>query len=115
MPERLRRWGFRGLVAVLLLLAAYYVVFGGVYSVFDMHAMRGEREDLVDRLDSLIVRTDSLTQRGDSLETDRLSIERVGREKHGLIRDGEVVVRFHSVSGEDETESAWKSGKNGEN
>ncbi len=114
MPERLRRWGFRGLVVVLLMLAAYYIVFGGVYSVFDMRAMRGERRDLVDRLDSLIVRTDSLAQRGDSLETDRLSIERVGREKHGLIRDGEVVVRFHQVAAEDEAQSTGKSGKNEE-
>jgi len=114
MPERFRRWGFRGLVVGLLLLAAYYVVFGGVYSVFDLRAMRGEREDLVDRLDSLISRTDSLVQRGDSLETDRLSIERVGREEHGLIRDGEVVVRFHPVAGEDAARSTEKSGEKDE-
>jgi len=97
MREPVRRWGFRLLVAGLLLLAGYYVLFGGVYSVFDIRDLEGERADVVRRLDSLIVRTDSLTQRGDSLESDPLSIERVAREEHGLIRDGEVAVRFHPV------------------
>jgi cell division protein FtsB len=97
MSERVRRWGFRGLVAGLLLLAGYYALFGGVYSVFDMRAMRSQRADLVERLDSLIMRTDSLVQRGDSLATDPLAIERTAREEHGLIGEDEIVVRFHPV------------------
>lgn len=101
MPERLRRWGFRGLVAGLLLLAGYYALFGGVYSVFDMREMRAERRALVSRLDSLIARTDSLVQRGDSLASDPLAIEREAREEHGLIKDGEVVFRFHPQDGEE--------------
>jgi cell division protein FtsB len=100
MREPLKRWGFRGLMAGLFLLAGYYAVFGGVYSVFDVQGMRAEREDMVDRLDSLIVLTDSLAHRADSLESDELAIERVAREQHGLIRDGEVLVRFRPVEGE---------------
>lgn len=95
MSERWRRWGFRGLVAAMLLLGGYYALFGGVYSVFDMRAMRAERAELVRRLDSLIARTDSLAQRGDSLEADPLAIEREAREEHGMIGEDEVVVRFH--------------------
>jgi len=105
MSERVRRWGFRGLVAGLLLLAGYYALFGGVYSVFDMRGMRAERADFVDRLDSLIVRTDSLVQRGDSLATDPLAIERTAREEHGLIGEGEVVVRFHSVEDDEDPDA----------
>ncbi|MDP2471637.1 MAG: septum formation initiator family protein [Candidatus Palauibacterales bacterium] len=100
MSERVRRWGFRGLVTGLLLLAGYYALFGGVYSVFDMRGMHAEREDLVDRLDSLIARTDSLAQRGDSLESDPLAIERTAREEQGMIKEGEVVVRFHPADPE---------------
>ena len=84
-------------MAALLLLAGHYLFFGGVYSVFDIQGMEDDREDVVSRIDSLIARTDSLSQRGDSLEVDALSIERTAREKHGMIRDGEVIVRFHSV------------------
>ena len=104
MSERFRRWGFRGLVAGLLVLAGYYALFGGVYSVFDMRKMRAERAELVDQLDSLIARTDSLAQRGDSLETDPLAIERAAREEQGLIKEGEVVVRFHPAAEEGDSE-----------
>ena len=104
MSERFRRWGFRGLVAGMLVLAGYYALFGGVYSVFDMLKMRAERAELVDQLDSLIARTDSLAQRGDSLETDPLAIERAAREEQGLIREGEVVVRFHPATEESDSE-----------
>lgn len=93
------------MVAGLLLLAGYYALFGGVYSVFDMRAMRAERAALVERLDSLIMRTDSLTQRGDSLATDPLAIERAAREEHGMIGEGEVVVRFHPAEDEEDPES----------
>jgi len=99
MSERWRRWGFRALVGGMLLLGAYYALFGGVYSVFDMRDMRAERAALVERLDSLIARTDSLAQRGDSLESDPLAIEREAREEHGLIGENEVVVRFHPAEG----------------
>ncbi len=105
MSERVRRWGFRGLVAGLLLLAGYYALFGGVYSVFDMRGMRAERKALVSRLDSLIARTDSLAQRGDSLASDPLAIEREAREEHGLIKDGEIVFRFHPREAEGEQEA----------
>jgi len=89
-------------VAAFFVLAGYYALFGGVYSVFDIREMRGERAVLVERLDSLIARTDSLEQRADSLETDSLAIERAAREEHGLVKPGEVVVRFIPVEEGDE-------------
>jgi cell division protein FtsB len=114
MRESFRRWGFRGLLGGLLLLAGYYLVFGGVYSVFDMRKMRGEREAVVKRLDSLIASTDSLTQRGDSLAKDDLAIERAAREEHGLIREGEVLVRFHPVEEDEDGDKAESGGNSGE-
>jgi cell division protein FtsB len=90
------------MLLTLLAGAAYYLVFGGVYSVFDLRALKKQRLEAVQRIDSLISRTDSLAQRGDSLASDPMAIERTAREEYGLIRDGEVLVRFREVDGEDE-------------
>jgi cell division protein FtsB len=103
MSERVDRIGFRGLVVALWLGTAYYLVFGGVYSVFDMQELGTQRNAANVRIDSLIARTDSLIHRGDSLTTMPAAIERVAREKFGLIRDGELLVRFRSPSPDSET------------
>jgi cell division protein FtsB len=106
MREPMRRYAFRVTLAVLWLGAGYYLLFGGVYSVFDIQELRTERRNAVERLDSLIAATDSLVQRGDSLVGDSLAIERTAREEYGLIRDGEVLVRFRPAAEEDEGSQA---------
>jgi len=102
MSERVDRIGFRGLVVALWVGTAYYLVFGGVYSVFDMQELGTQREAANVRIDSLIARTDSLIHRGDSLATMPAAIERVAREEFGLIRDGELLVRFRSPAKDSE-------------
>jgi hypothetical protein len=94
MRERLRRWGFRAFVGLLVGIGAYYATFGGVYSVLDMQAMDHDRHVLQDSVFRLETVTDSLVQRGDSLVADPVAIERVAREEHGYLRDGELRVRF---------------------
>lgn len=94
MHERLRRWGFRAAIGFLVGVGLYYATFGGVYSAFDLRAMRQDKiafQDSVFRLETV---TDSLVQKGDSLISDPAAIERVAREEHGFIRDGELRVRF---------------------
>ena len=94
MRERLRRWGFRAALALLAGVGAYYATFGGVYSAFDIRAMQRDKLVLQDSVFRLETVTDSLVQRGDSLVSDSAAIERVAREEHGYIRDGELRVRF---------------------
>ncbi len=94
VPERLRRLAFRGGLATLWIAAAYYLIFGGVYSVFDLRVLETEKQEAMQRLDSLISITDSLVLLGDSLTDDPVAIERVARE-YGLVRDGEELYRFH--------------------
>jgi len=82
------------LVPGLLVVAVYYAVFGGEYSVFDLHgtrvALEGERVTLIE-LQSQI---DSLVAWSDSLRNDSQTIERVARERFGMIREGETLYRF---------------------
>ncbi|HSM09490.1 MAG TPA: septum formation initiator family protein [Gemmatimonadota bacterium] len=94
MRERLKRWGFRAFAGLLVGVGAYYATFGGVYSAFDIRAMEHDREVLQDSVFRLETVTDSLVQRGDSLVVDPVAIERVAREEHGYLRDGELRVRF---------------------
>jgi len=94
MHERLKRWGYRAAVGGALAVGGYYATFGGVYSAFDIRDMEHDREVLQDSVFRLETVTDSLVQRGDSLVADPVAIERVAREEHGYIRDGELRVRF---------------------
>ena len=94
MRESVRRVGFRGALALLWSATAYYLLFGGMYSVLDVRAMERSRDEALARIDRLVARTDSLVHRGDSLEAVPAAIERVAREEFGLVRDGEILVRF---------------------
>lgn len=84
----------RVLLPAALLLAGYYVFFGGEYSVLELRRARAETEVARARLDSLERLNDSLRARADSLETDLLTLERIAREEYGMIREGETLYRF---------------------
>jgi len=84
----------RVIVPGLLLVAVYYALFGGEYSVFELDAARAavetERVHLVD----VRFQIDSLGAWADSLRVDSATIERIARERFGMIRDGETLYRF---------------------
>jgi len=78
----------------VLLVAAYYAVFGGEHSLLDVRRTHAELAVAAAELDRLRVANDSLKALADSLETDPAMLERLARERFGLIRDGEVLYRF---------------------
>jgi cell division protein FtsB len=80
--------------SALLVGAAYFAVFGGEYGLFELHGVRGELELESARLDSARAELARLQARADSLERDSATIERLARERHGLIRPGEKLFRF---------------------
>ena len=82
----------------LLLLAAYYAVFGGEYSIFEVRRARAEVEQARTELAELELRIDSLRARADSLENDDATLERIARERFGMIREGETLYRFAEPS-----------------
>lgn len=94
-PAERRRRRF-GRIALALVAGAgiYYALFGGEYSVFDV--MRLEKRAVAEqaRLDSLRLEVARLEARADSLENDSATIERIARERYGLIRPGERLYRF---------------------
>lgn len=92
---------------VLLGLAGYYALFGGEYSVFEVRSARRAAEAERSELAELRREVDSLRGRVDSLTADSAALERLAREKFGMVRDGEVIYRFaepDSAEGSDEGE-----------
>ena len=84
----------QAVVPVLLAVAAYFAVFGGEYSVFEVRAARAAMEDERQRLVVVRAEIDSLTALADSLTNDPVTIERIAREEFGMIREGETLYRF---------------------
>lgn len=84
----------RALVPLMVLIAVYYAVFGGEYSIFELRAARTAVERERAELARLQREIDSLRAWVDSLESDSATIERIAREEFGMIREGETLYRF---------------------
>ena len=84
----------KALLPASLLLALYWAVFGGEHSVLDVRRTRIELAAETAEVARLRAANDSLRALVDSLETDPVVLERLARERFGLIRDGEVLYRF---------------------
>ena len=78
----------------LLALAAYYALWGGEYSAFDLRRLQRERADERARLAVLRHEVDSLRLVARRLESDPAALERIARERFGMIREGELLYRF---------------------
>jgi len=78
---------------VLLGLAGYYAVFGGEYSLLELRRARQEIEAKEMELNELRAEVEYLRARADSLENDSATLERIARERFGMIREGEVLYR----------------------
>ena len=78
----------------LIVCAAYFTFFGGDYGMFELRRVRHERALEEQRAEQVRTDVERLRARRDSLLDDSATIERVARERYGLIRDGERLYRF---------------------
>lgn len=86
--------GWRLILTALVGLALYYAFFGGEYSVFELSRARSDQVRAREELARLRSENDSLRAWVDSLENDSATLERLARERFGMIRPGEVLYRF---------------------
>ena len=89
--------GRRLLAGAALALAGYYAVWGGEYTLLDLLRLRRDRTAAQAALADTRREVDSLRARAARLESDPATIERVARERFGMIRDGETLYRFVPV------------------
>jgi cell division protein FtsB len=79
--------------------AAYYAFFGGEYSLMEARKLERERGIEQQRLVETRREVTSLRARTDSLHHDSATLERIAREKYGLIKEGERLYRFVDSAG----------------
>ncbi|HEX5725414.1 MAG TPA: septum formation initiator family protein [Longimicrobiaceae bacterium] len=89
--------GRRLLMAAGLAVAGYYALWGGEYSAFDLRRLAREQRAAEEALAATRAEADSLRALAGRLESDAPTIERVARERFGMIRDGETLYRFVPV------------------
>jgi cell division protein FtsB len=89
----------RWLMVPLVAGAAYYAVFGGEYSLMEARKLERERKLEQQRLAETRREVNTLRARADSLERDSATLERIAREKYGLIKEGERLYRFVDSAG----------------
>ena len=89
----------RWLMLPLVAGAAYYALFGGEYSLMEMRRLERERVTEANRLKDTRNEVAALRARVDSLETDSATLERIARERYGMIRKGERLYRFVDSAG----------------
>ncbi|MGH7469166.1 MAG: FtsB family cell division protein [Longimicrobiales bacterium] len=87
------------LAAVFILGAAYYALFGGDHGYFEVRRLARQRAQEQVRLQALQRELKQLQSRTDSLLKDPIALERLAREKYGLIRAGERLYRFVDSAG----------------
>jgi len=89
--------------AALLGVVVYYAVWAGEFSTFDLRALDLERDRAEARVADLREEVDSLREVTMALGSSDEAIERVARERFGMIRDGETLYRFVEAE-----EGAWE-------
>ncbi len=81
-------------IVAMLLLAAYFAIFGGEYSVFELKRLEALEQERAAQLARSEAQIDSLRTVATRLKNDPAQIERVARERYGMIREGEILYRF---------------------
>ena len=87
------------LMAPLIAGAGYYSLFGGEYSLMEARKLERERAREAQLLEATRADVRALRARADSLEHDSATLERIARERYGLIKEGERLYRFVDSAG----------------
>ncbi|MDT8342066.1 MAG: septum formation initiator family protein [Longimicrobiales bacterium] len=77
-----------------LLAALYFAVFGGEYSALEVRRMRAELREARAQMERVQADNDSLRALAEALESDAWLLEKLAREEHGLVKEGEEVIRI---------------------
>ncbi|MGB9771898.1 MAG: FtsB family cell division protein [Candidatus Kapaibacteriota bacterium] len=78
------------MVLFLVALGVYHLVFSN-FGFLNKRKLEKEKKELLNEIKNELNIRDSLENRIKMLETDSLEIEKVAREKYGLVKEGEEI------------------------
>jgi cell division protein FtsB len=84
----------RILAATVAAAALYFTIFGGEYGLFALRRLERQRLQEAAAIEALRTEVAALRARQDSLENDPATLERIARERYGMVRSGERLYRF---------------------
>ena len=87
-----RKVALLAIVSILLFLLAFLL--GGNYGLINMIELRREKRELKAQLRAVQAERDSLVRDITRLQNDKSAIERIAREKYGMARPNEKVIKF---------------------
>ncbi|HEX6750461.1 MAG TPA: septum formation initiator family protein [Longimicrobium sp.] len=93
----LRPKGRHLLAGAVLAAALWFAVWGGEFSAFDLARVKRQRQAAQDSAAAWRREAAGLRAQAKRLEGDPATIERVARERFGMIKEGETLYRFVPV------------------
>lgn len=84
----------RVLSVVVTGAALYFAIFGGEYNVFEVKRLERQHRREAAALAALHDEVARMRLYADSLAEEPAALERIARERYGMIRDGERLYRF---------------------
>lgn len=88
-----KRWLFRGFLLAFLGLFLYLFL-GGPYGLIKIISLYTKLKGVESEIDRLTVEKVLLTKQCEKLGHDLFTIEKIAREKLGMIKDGEIVYKI---------------------
>lgn len=96
----------RAVIGILVTVGTYYAFWGGEYTAFDLGLLGMRQQEEMIRLVEVRTEVDSLKALVEALESDPATIERVARERFGMVREGETLYRFVEIEPEESRDIA---------
>ena len=79
------------ILGIILLL---WVVFAPSHSALEYHRIKKELKDVIARNKELATQNSELQEEIDRLKTDKVYLEKIARERYGLIKKNEIIYQF---------------------
>ncbi len=91
--SKLKLWFYR-LIKIGFVAWFLYLFLGGSYGLFKIISLHTKIKRIEKSADRLTVEEISLTKNCEKLKTDLFTIEKIAREKLGMLKDGELIYKI---------------------